>query len=92
MTPLTVRDLPLRTYEVEVRQAGFASAERRVVLDASRPARSLDVTLAPERQAAAAPRPPAAAAGGSLLLEGRPAGARLRGRAAARASAPLTLA
>ena len=93
VTPLTVRDLPLQTYAVEVRHAGFASSERRVVLDASRPARSLDVTLARSGRAAAAPRPPAAATGpGSLLLESRPAGARVFVDGQARGVTPLTLA
>jgi serine/threonine protein kinase len=79
VTPLALRDLPFGAYAVRVVRAGFAPVEQRVAIDAGRPARSLELTLT--RGAAATPAPaPAgteAVAPGSLLVESRPAGARV---------------
>lgn len=78
VTPLALRDLPYGAYAVRVVRAGFAPVEQRVAIDAGRPARSLELTLT--RGAAPGTAAPAAsvpAASGSLLVESRPAGARV---------------
>lgn len=92
VTPLAVRDLALGGYAVRIARAGYTAAEQRVTLDARRPSRAVEVTLA--RAAAAAPAATPAAAPttpGSLVVESRPAGARviLDGRDVGRT--PLTL-
>ncbi len=87
VTPLTLRGLALGTYTLRLVHGGYTPAEQRVVLNAGRPARSLDVSLARVRSAAA-PRPPArpvapaaatsaATDPGSLLVDSRPGGARV---------------
>jgi hypothetical protein len=88
VTPLAVRDLPLGAHAVRITRSGFTAAEQRVTLDAGRPSRAIDVTLG--RVAAAAP-PVAASTPGSLVVESRPAGARVLvdGREAGRT--PLTV-
>lgn len=92
VTPLAVRDLALGGYAVRIARAGYTAAEQRVTLDARRPSRAVEVTLA--RPAAAAPATPPAVAPttpGSLVVESRPSGARvvLDGREIGRT--PLTL-
>ncbi len=78
VSPLAMRDLPLGAYAVRVARAGFEPAEQRVVLEAGRPARALEVALVRLAPAAAASSPArAAAASGTLLVESRPAGARV---------------
>lgn len=76
VTPLALRDLPFGAYAVRVVRAGFAPVEQRVAIDAGRPARSLELTLT---RGAATPASAAAeaVAPGSLLVESRPAGARV---------------
>jgi serine/threonine protein kinase len=75
VTPLAVRDLPLGAHAVRVARPGFAAAEQRVTLDAGRPSRAIDVALG--RPAAAAAAPVAASTPGILVIESRPAGARV---------------
>lgn len=87
VTPLTLRALAYGTYAVRLTSTGFTASEHRIVLDARRPSRSLEVTLTRARAVAATPpplaRPTAAAATGaapatgSLLVESRPSGARV---------------
>ncbi len=78
VSPLAIRDLPLGAYAVRVGRAGFEPAQQRVVLEAGRPARALEVTLVRLAPAAAASSPArAATASGTLLVESRPAGARV---------------
>ncbi len=78
VSPLAMRDLPLGAYAVRVARAGFEPAEQRVVLEAGRPARALEVALVRLAPAAAASLPArAATASGTLLVESRPAGARV---------------
>jgi serine/threonine protein kinase len=83
VTPLAVRDLPLGAHAVRVARAGFAATEQRVTLDAGRPSRALDVTLgrpAAAPSAAAAPAavaPVAPSTPGTLVIDSRPAGARV---------------
>lgn len=78
VTPLALRDLPFGAYAVRVVRSGFTPIEQRVAIDAGRPARSLEVALT---RAVATATVPAAAADatlpGSLLVESRPAGARV---------------
>lgn len=76
VTPLALRDLAFGAYAVRVVRAGFAPVDERVVIDAGRPARSLELALA-RASAAAAPAAAEAPAPGSLLVESRPAGARV---------------
>lgn len=79
VSPVAVRDLPLGGHAVRVVRPGFEPSEQRVVLEAGRPARALEVALT--RSGAAAPPGAAAAAAaatattGSLLIESRPSGA-----------------
>ena len=75
VTPLAVRDLPLGAHAVRVARPGFAAAEQHVTLDAGRPSRAIDVALG--RPAAAAAAPVAASTPGILVIESRPAGARV---------------
>lgn len=78
VTPLALRDLPFGAYTVRVVRAGFTPVEQRVAIDAGRPARSLELALTrggASGATAAAPAEPAAP--GSLLVESRPAGARV---------------
>jgi PEGA domain/Protein kinase domain len=78
VTPLALRDLPFGAYAVRVVRAGFAPIEQRVAIDAGRPARSLELALTRgTTAAAAAPSAAEAALPGSLLVESRPAGARV---------------
>ncbi len=84
VTPLALRDLPFGAYTVRVVRAGYRPVEQRVAIDAGRPARSLEIALArvgtATSTASPAATPPAqtpAAAPGSLLVESRPAGARV---------------
>jgi hypothetical protein len=77
VTPLAVRDLPLGAHAVRVARAGFAATEQRVTLDAGRPSRALDVALGRAAAAAAAAAPVAASTPGTLVIESRPAGARV---------------
>lgn len=79
VSPVAVRDLPLGGYTVRVVRPGFEPSEQRVVLEAGRPARALEVALS---RAGAAATPGAAVATatapattGSLLIESRPSGA-----------------
>ncbi len=76
VTPLALRDLAFGAYAVRVVRAGFAPVDERVVIDAGRPARSLELALA-RASAAVAPAPAEAPAPGSLIVESRPAGARV---------------
>jgi hypothetical protein len=75
VTPLAVRDLPLGAHAVRVARAGFAAAEQRVTLDAGRPSRAVDVALG--RPAAVAAAPVAPSTPGTLVVDSRPAGARV---------------
>ncbi len=80
VSPVAIRDLTLGAYTIRVQRAGFDPVEQRVVLEAARPARALEVVLTRSAPApAAAPAGPtvgAAATTGSLLIESRPSGAR----------------
>jgi hypothetical protein len=93
VTPLALRDLAFGTYAVRVARAGFTPFEQRVAIDAGRPARSLELALTRAASAAAAPAavPSEAAAPGSLLVESRPAGARVTLDGAAVGVTPVTL-
>jgi hypothetical protein len=77
VTPLAVRDLPLGAHAVRVARAGFAATEQRVTLDAGRPSRALDVTLGRPAAAPAAVAPVAPSTPGTLVIDSRPAGARV---------------
>lgn len=92
VTPLALRDLPFGAYAVRVVRAGFAPVEERVAIDAGRPARSLELTLTRGAAAGAtAPVAADAAAPGSLLVESRPAGARVLVDGAEAGVTPLTV-
>ncbi len=80
VSPVAIRDLALGAYAVRLQRAGFDAVEQRVVLEAARPARALEVALtradAAPASGRAAPGGAAAATTGSLLIESRPSGAR----------------
>lgn len=88
VTPLALRDLELGSRRITVTRRGYIAEERRVVLTAARPSRSLELRLT--AAAATAPKPAAAAPGagpasaardragattGALVIESRPPGA-----------------
>ena len=77
VSPVAVRDLPLGAYTVRVVRPGFEVSQQRVVLEAGRPARALEVALTRAGAAVpgAAPAAAATATTGSLLIESRPSGA-----------------
>ncbi len=100
VTPLTLRGLAAGTYAVRVSRAGFTAAEQRVVLNRARPSRSLDVTLrraaagrapAPARRPASRAAAPAPAGDGSLVVDSRPAGARVTVDGRAVGVTPITI-
>ena len=107
VTPLTLRGLTAGTYTVRLTRTGFTAAEQRVVLNRARPSRSLDIALrrvAAPRPAAPAPRPAAPArraparppvttptGNGSLVVDSRPAGARVIVDGRAMGVTPLTI-
>lgn len=106
VTPLTLRGLSTGTYTVRLARTGFVAAEQRVVLNRARPSRSLDVALrrvaapratpptrpaAPARRAPARPPAAAPAGNGSLVVESRPAGARVVVDGRAMGVTPLTI-
>jgi len=80
-TPVTVRELERGAHRVKIAHDGYAIEERRVVITAKRPSQSMTIALA--RSRAAAPRaaqPPAAPAvhaTGGLVVDSRPAGAKV---------------
>jgi hypothetical protein len=83
-TPLTLRELPLQSYNVRVVQPGFQAATESVVLTSGTPERSLALRLQPTPRAAprpAAPEPQETASTsvytGSLYIDSRPRGARV---------------
>ena len=79
VSPVAVRDLALGAYTVRVVRPGFEPSQQRVVLEAGRPARALEVVLArtgaPVTPPVAATASPSTATTGSLLIESRPSGA-----------------
>lgn len=90
-TPLTLRDLEIGARTIRLQRAGYQPVERRVVLSADRPSRSIDVTLVPVMRATAPLRQPPAATG-SLLVESRPPGARVTIDGKEAGATPLTVA
>jgi hypothetical protein len=84
-TPLTLDELPLRSYDVRVVQSGFEAVTESVSLTSGTPQRTLSLRL--QRSARAAAPPPAAPAKpdsvissvytGSLYVDSRPRGARV---------------
>ncbi len=91
VSPLSIRDLPLGAYNVRLARAGFTPSQQRVVLEAGRPARALEVTLVRLAAVTASSRVRAAAAAGSLLVESRPAGARVLVDGGEAGRTPVTL-
>ncbi|MGE3955262.1 MAG: PEGA domain-containing protein [Vicinamibacterales bacterium] len=89
VTPATVRDLAVGVHVVRIAHQGYVTAERRVRIRTAQPAQSIEVDLEatrPARQAAPPAAPertrglPADAPGakaGSLMVDSRPAGARV---------------
>ena len=83
VSPLTLRELGLRDYAIEITRAGYAPETRRVQLSARRPTQSLDIRLRASGAAAGSAAPSTAAPGvsptgrASLELVTRPAGARV---------------
>ena len=80
-TPVAIRDLARGAHRVTIAHDGYATEERRFVITTSRPSPSMMVALARPRAAAShAPQTPAAPAGrltGALVVDSRPAGAKV---------------
>ena len=81
-SPATLTDLPYGRHTVRVSRSGYATEQLRVTLSARRPTATVDVTL--RRNAARTAAAPAGAAGpaaggfvGTLVVESRPAGAKV---------------
>jgi serine/threonine protein kinase len=74
-TPIAIRGLPLGTRTVLVGHPGYRSAERRVVLTADRPSRTLEMQLVSAARPVPATPSARAASEGRLLVDSRPAGA-----------------
>ncbi len=78
-TPVTVRDIARGSHLVRIAQQGYVAAERRVRISNAQPAQSIAVDLVAARPRREAPAPPTGPArtSGSLMLDSRPAGARV---------------
>jgi hypothetical protein len=86
-TPVAVRDLARGVHRVRVVRDGYAPAERRIVITASRPAQSIVIPLAAprvtssrgERSGSPTPSTPATTGrdSGDLVVESKPSGARV---------------
>jgi hypothetical protein len=86
-TPLTIRDLALGAHRVQVARDGFVTVERRVTIATTKPqtltmqlARARSVVPAVTKPSATAVPTPAVAGGrgpGPLIVESRPAGAKV---------------
>jgi serine/threonine-protein kinase len=86
-TPVAVRDLAPGTHRVRLVRDGYSPSEQRVVITRARPAQSVTVTLPERRRSAppasgsqvAAPSTPATTGQytGGLIIESRPAGAKV---------------
>jgi serine/threonine-protein kinase len=86
VTPLALRELAFGTHTVRVARDGYRSEERRVVLSSGRPSESLTFELSradvPARSSSRAVAPPPQGSAisrftGTLIVESRPAGARV---------------
>lgn len=93
-TPLTLRDLALGTRAVTLSRPGYTPSERRVVLTADRPSRSVDVQLspisAPSSRTTREPRS-APATTASLVVDSRPAGSSVVINGEVAGTTPLTI-
>jgi hypothetical protein len=96
-TPATVRDLARGPHRVRVTRDGYASQERRVVISPSRPAQSVNVSLErarvppPARPAPAASASATTGGAGALVVDSRPAGAKVYLDGKLIGSTPLSL-
>jgi hypothetical protein len=88
-TPLALREVPIGTRAIRLEHDGYEPVERRVVLSAERPSRSIDVALVRQRSAAIASD---AATHGSLVIESRPPGAQVTIDGRVAGATPLTIA
>jgi hypothetical protein len=82
VTPVAVRELASGTHRIRLTHDGYAPAERRVLITASRPAQSITVPLDRARVGAVAEPAPAVVGGverfvGTLMVDSRPAGAKV---------------
>jgi serine/threonine protein kinase len=78
-TPATLRGLYIGTHVLRIVREGYVTVERRVRIRPTQPAQPIDIDLAaarPVRQAATPPAPPVGTSG-SLMIDSRPAGARV---------------
>ena len=79
MTPLTLGALASGSHVVRITHQGYVAAERRVRIGSNQPAQSIEVDLVAARAVREAAPPPAAPerTSGSLMVDSRPAGARV---------------
>jgi len=79
VTPLTLSALANGSHVVRITHQGYVAAERRVRIGSNQPAQSIEVDLVAARAAREAAPPPAAPerTSGSLMVDSRPAGARV---------------
>jgi hypothetical protein len=87
-TPVTMRDIERGTHTVRVVREGYAAEERRVTITAVRPSQSLTFELTRARPAPPAPLERERA---PLVVESRPAGARVFVDGTLIGKTPLTL-
>jgi hypothetical protein len=80
-TPVEVLDLARGAHRLKIARDGYTTEERRVVITTTRPSQSLSVALERPRAAASrgtqAPPPPAGRFAGALVVDSRPAGAKV---------------
>jgi serine/threonine-protein kinase len=78
-TPASIKDLARGAHRVRLVREGYATEERRVLLNATHPAQTIEVELTRTRPAAApaATRGVAASSAGSLSVDSRPVGAKV---------------
>ena len=79
VTPLAIPALARGSHVVRITHQGYVAAERRVRIGSNQPAQSIEVELVAARPAREAAPPPSAPerTSGSLIVDSRPAGARV---------------
>jgi len=79
VTPFTLAALARGSHVVRITHQGYVAAERRVRIGSNQPAQSIEVDLVATRPARGAAPPPATPerTSGSLMVDSRPAGARV---------------
>jgi hypothetical protein len=77
VTPVTLRDIARGAHVVRVAQQGYITAERRVRISTAQPVQSIAIDLVAARARGGAPPTAPDRVSGSLMIDSRPAGARV---------------